>query len=398
MKQLRGIFGDEARAVVVSVPKDFNLHQELSSAERILLATAFARMSGWKYLRRDIQSSGATTLLLTGLDFQQTQPSLLRDWHRLTNRHSRIDAKLASRDSIFHPKVLIVKAKAPRQSFAIVGSGNLTGGGLRTNTECALYANDRSVVNALELWFEGCWRKGKDIKPKAIKAYEPSYERARRALELARQNQRQIQRKIEKIADEELRRKEATLKRLKKAVKEFNAYRKKPEFQKECRIRKDAIASFRKLLHIPGFGFTNEEFTEFYNAPQLGGLRERWLRGILRRPARLKSGLRYLVDESVPIVERVNSFLEKRGRYHISGFNIAGVSKVLAAAHRKRWPVLNGPVRKTLSYFQYGAPRGSSGERYRQFAELAKKFGAPDFIALDAFFKHKEGELKRSGE
>jgi HKD family nuclease/predicted DNA-binding protein YlxM (UPF0122 family) len=398
MEQLRGVLTDAGLAIVVSVPRDFNLHRELSRAQRILLATAFARTSGWKYLKHDIVSSSATTLLLTGLDFQQTEPSLLRDWHRLSNRHSRIEAKLASRNSIFHPKVLIVKAKAPRKSFAIVGSGNLTSGGLLTNTECALYANNRSVVNALELWFEGCWKKGKDIKLKAIKAYEPSFEKARKALQLARKNQRHIQSKIEEITDEEDGKKEATLKLLKKAVKEFNAYSKRPEFRSEYRLRRDAVTSLQKLLHTSGFDFKNEEFAEFYKAPQLGGLRERWLREILKRPARLKSGLRYLVDEDVPIEKRVNSFLERRGHHLIPGFKIAGVSKVLAVIYPDRWPVLNNPVRKALSYFQYEAPRGSPGERYRQFAELARKFEAPDFLALDAFFKHKEGELKRSGD
>lgn len=396
-QQLRGIFGSADRAVVVSVPRDFNLHRELSSAQRILLATAFARMSGWKYLRRDIKSSGATTLLLTGLDFQQTQPNLLRDWHRLSSHHSKIDAKLASRASIFHPKVLIVKAKAPRQSFTIVGSGNLTGGGLRSNTECALYTNDRAVIKALELWFEGLWKEGKDINPKAIKAYEPSYRRAQEALRVARRNQKRIERKVQRIADEEAGKKDAILNCLKKAIKEFNAYRRTPEFRRECRIRGLAIASFRELLDVPHFRFSNEQFREFYNAPQLGGLRKRWLGGILRHHARLKIGLRHLIDEGAPIEQRVNSFLEKTGRYQIAGFKIAGVSKVLAVAHPNRWPVLNGAVRKTLTHYQHEAPRGSPGERYRQFAELARKFEAPDFIALDAFFKHKEGELKRSG-
>jgi HKD family nuclease len=398
MRQLRGILGATDRAVVASAPDDLKLGQELSAARRVLLATAFARSSGWKLLKRDLLSGSAELSLLTGLDFLQTGPDLLREWLGLTKRYTRIKAKTASRDSIFHPKVLIVKASSPSRNFAIVGSGNLTGGGLRTNTECSLYTNDHAAVRALEGWFDKAWKKGTCLTATAIRKYEPKYKKARKAAQQIRNEQKEIQRDIEEIARRKAAKKEAILRFLKEAVIEFNSYRKKAEFESQYRSRKRAVAVFRRLLHVPSFDFSNKEFAEFYNAPQLGGLRERWLREILRRPARLKSGLRYLIDEGAPIEERVNSFLEKRGRHRIPGFNIAGVSKVLAVAHSNRWPVLNGPVRKTLSHFQYESPRGSVGERYRQFAELARRFNAPDFLALDAFFKHKEGELKRSGD
>jgi HKD family nuclease len=392
------MLGATDRAVVALPPDDLNLGKELSAARKVLLATAFARTSGWKLLKRGFLSGSAELSLLTGLDFLQTGPDLLREWLGLTKRYSRIKAKTASRDSIFHPKVLIVKANSPSRSFAIVGSGNLTGGGLRTNTECSLYTSDHATVLALERWFDEAWKKGTCLTTGAIRKYEPKYKKAKKAAQRIRNEQKKIQKDIEEIARKEAAKREAILRLLKEAVTEFNSYRKKAEFESQYRSRRRAVALFRRLLHVPSFDFTKEEFAEFYKAPQLGSLRERWLRDILKRPARLKSGLRYLIDEGALIEERVNSFLEKKGRHHIPGFNIAGVSKVLAVAHSNRWPVLNGPVRKTLSHFQYESPHGTAGERYRQFAELARKFKAPDFLALDAFFKHKEGELKRSDD
>jgi hypothetical protein len=397
MKQLRGIFGDADPAVVVSVPNGFNLGRELSTARRVLLATAFARASGRKLLKRDLLSGSAELSLLTGLDFLQTKPNLLREWLRLTQRYGRIKAKIAARDSTFHPKVLIVKTSLLSRGFAIVGSGNLTKGGLRTNTECGLYTADRAAVLELERWFGGCWKTGAKLRAKAIDHYGPKYERAKKASQQIRKDQKLIQGSVAKISAEEDRKEVAILRHLREAVAEFRRYSKTAGFNDQYHSRLRAVESFRRLLHIPGFAFTNEEFRKFYNAPQLGGLRKRWLREILRHPARLKRGLRSLIDERKPIEERVNSSLGKSGRYHISGFKIAGVSKVLTVAHPSRWPVLNGPVRKTLSYFRCEPSRGSSGEKYRQFAELAKKFGAQDFIALDAFFKCKEGELKHSG-
>ncbi len=398
MKRVRGLLGQTDRAVVASVPDDFNLGKELSSARKVFLATAFARVSGWKLLQRDLLSGSAAIFLLTGLDFLQTEPGLLREWLRLTKRHSRVKAKIASRDSMFHPKVLVVEAGVRSRSFAIVGSGNLTSGGLCTNTECSLYTKDSAAIHALEHWFEEAWEKGTFVETAAIRKYEPKYTNARKAVQRIRSDQRNIQRDIEEIAGEAAANRVAILNDLRGAVAEFKRYSKKASFKRGYKERWRAVKQLQSLLNVPRFDFTDDDFRKFYDAPELGGLRERWREGILANSVRLKRGLKYLTDEDVPIEDRVNSFLGKRGRYRIPGFKIAGVSKILAASYPDRWPVLNGPVRKTLSHFQYEAPRGSPGERYRQFVEVAKQFDAPDFIALDAFFKYKEGELKLSGD
>jgi hypothetical protein len=72
----------------------------------------------------------------------------------------------------------------------------------------------------------------------------------------------------------------------------------------------------------------------------------------------------------------------------------------LTATYPSKWPVLNGPVDETLEFFGYQAQRGLRfGGRYREFAKLMDGFKtkakAPDFIALDAFFKFWEQNMKK---
>src|SRR5579864_6720317 len=113
MAPYRSIIGNVSdRAVVISLPQRFNLNRALNDADEILLATAFAKLTGWRHLKSSILQSGARVRLLTGLDFMHTQPGLLRDWLHLAQRNTKIEAKLASKDSTFHPKVLIVKSHA----------------------------------------------------------------------------------------------------------------------------------------------------------------------------------------------------------------------------------------------------------------------------------------------
>ena len=106
--QARGLPGT-GNAVVVGLPRSFNLHRELLRATEIRLATAFAHWSGWELLRDSIENSGGRAKLLTGLSFCQTEPRVLQDWLRLS-QCGRVRARLfADKTITFHPKVLIVK-------------------------------------------------------------------------------------------------------------------------------------------------------------------------------------------------------------------------------------------------------------------------------------------------
>src|SRR5207248_977806 len=133
-------------------PSNFDLCSMIKSASRIRLATAFAHQSGWKLISRAVREGHASCRMLTGLDFCQTDPAVLKAWLALV-RDRRAAARLYIGDAAtFHPKVLIVSNGKRR--FAIVGSGNLSAGGFRDNVECSIFVMKKPLLDGLQCWFD----------------------------------------------------------------------------------------------------------------------------------------------------------------------------------------------------------------------------------------------------
>lgn len=385
-RKLRGVFGFSGdRAIVIGLPDDFSFQSAVASATRIRLATAFAHLKGWHLIKSAILGSNAHTQLLTGLDFFQTEPKLLREWSRLTVRDEsrpQIEAGLARQVTTFHPKILIVSSAV---NFAIVGSGNLSFGGLRTNTECSLYTEDFLTVASLIDWFDDEWRRANALNDRDIEDYERKYKELRKARERMRKEQAQVQETMQKRA-------EAIFRERKKALAEAAKYFKSSAYSKAYEDRKEGAGRIRDVLGVLPFGFNKDEWSEFFSITALGKLLPIYRDRMFRNEKRLKEGLNYLLDEGVDIQRRLAAVLDKSGKFHIQGLGINLLSKILAVHGSRKWPVFNEPVEKTLRHFGYEPPRSAGAVgRYLKFAEAMEGFrrdsGAPDVFALDAFFK-----------
>jgi HKD family nuclease len=189
---ISGLF-PESRAVVIGLPPKFTVLEELEQANHIRLATAFGHMSGWGKLEPGFKRCKGRVDVMTGLDFFQTEPALLRAWNRA--RGPRFRARLmTSKSGIFHPKVLIVFS--PSKSFALVGSGNLSEGGLKTNIECSVYTGDEAHLRHLANWFDGLFERGEDLADDDIREYESKYKHVNRAVSGIHRQQRALEKTI----------------------------------------------------------------------------------------------------------------------------------------------------------------------------------------------------------
>ena len=398
--RFRSVLGfSEDQAVVIGLPSDFNFDSEIAAATEIRLATAFAHLKGWKLIAPAFLRSSASIQLLTGLDFFQTEPKLLREWNRLTAPDAaqpHISARLAKRLTTFHPKILIASSTASPASFAIVGSGNLSFGGLRSNTECSLYTKDSAMVAALTEWFEDEWNNhAADLTNADIGNYERKYKKLRKATAQVRKEQKEVEERLEERA-------EATFREREKAVASATGYFESRAYSKAYDSRRGAVDHIRQVLDMPRFGFDKRGWNEFFNIPELGRLRQVYRDSIFRNQKRLKDGMRYLLDENVGMRQRLAAVLDRNGKFHIRGLGLNVVSKILAVHDSQKWPVFNGPVEETLHHFGYEPPRGvGKVGRYLKFAEVMESFradsAAPDVLALDAFFKWYEKTKLNSG-
>jgi HKD family nuclease len=392
-RSLLGFAGDAA--AVIGLPDDFNLQAALSNATAIRLAFAFAHLNGWKLLASPILKSSAAVQIVAGLDFFQTEPKLLREWRRLANSSGRkalISARLASRITTFHPKVLIVTTKDDAPSFAIVGSGNLSVGGLRTNTECSLYTADENALRNLIEWFDEQWQNARRLSEADIKEYESKYKEVRAATDRVRKAQKAVQEAIKARA-------EAIFRNRAEAIEAAKKYFSTAQYKRAYENRKSAVDRIRQALDLPHLHFDEAGWKDFYSIAELGRLRPTYRASLFKRHERLTSALKFLLDDHIALQERLASILKPNGQHRLHGLGINLVSKLLSAHNPQKWPVLNGPVVTTLRDFGYEPPRsaGKTG-RYLAFVEAMDSFKtecqAPDVLALDAFFRYWHQRVK----
>jgi HKD family nuclease len=117
-------FFPDGKVAVIGTPQSFRILEELEKATSIRLAMAFCHLNGWSRFEAPITKCAGDVYLLTGLDFCQTEPRLLREWDRLSTNRRFQPRLVTTKTGIFHPKVLIVCS--PINAFALVGSGNLS--------------------------------------------------------------------------------------------------------------------------------------------------------------------------------------------------------------------------------------------------------------------------------
>jgi HKD family nuclease len=380
----------DSTAVVMNLPQSFRLQDELRSARTIRLATAFAKMTGWQLLSDSICESQATKYFLAGASFFLTQPEVLSCWLKLCKQDNVHAALYSEKGTTFHPKVLIVDGDSP---FAIIGSGNLSRGGLKDNIECGLYTDDEFIVRELCRWFDDLFGRSAALTEGTVLDYKQKWAQLRKAAQQLRKEQEQVEKEF-------CENRKATLARWNDAVKAAKSYLSSERYSNSYKVRLDAAKLIKGALQYPQFDFDAKGWRSFYGVPEMGHLIPIWRDRIFKKRHRLQTGFRELIAGNVGA--NLNELLLPSGRYHISGLGLNAISKVLAVHAPAQWTVYNKPVEKTLRSFGYVSPRGgTAADKYFAFTKMMDKFkeetGAEDAFALDAFFAdHYFRKLKKS--
>lgn len=115
---------------------------EFQRAKEVHIAVAFMKVTGLKIIedsmKRCLQNEGKIEII-TGLDFQTTDPKAIQYILNLKIDNPNLEFycygdKMDNKtDVVFHPKIYLFSNQ--KEKTSIVGSTNLTGGGLTTNFE-----------------------------------------------------------------------------------------------------------------------------------------------------------------------------------------------------------------------------------------------------------------------
>lgn len=118
------------------------INQELQNSLDTQIAVAFLKKSGIKVIENALLTSlnnGATFELIVGLDFKTTDPQAMKFFIELHKQYKQLhfycygDKGDNKNDIVFHPKIYLFKNH--KETISIVGSTNLTQGGLMNNFE-----------------------------------------------------------------------------------------------------------------------------------------------------------------------------------------------------------------------------------------------------------------------
>jgi HKD family nuclease len=136
-----------------------NLKSLLASSKRFVCMTAFARESGFRIIEKLLKEGlkkGHEAFFVVGLDFFHTDPSVLSGLFELSKQH-KLELFVSrpswqsegARARNFHPKIFIFEGE---KIFVMIGSANMTGGGLLDNHEASVMMRDecREMSDGIE--------------------------------------------------------------------------------------------------------------------------------------------------------------------------------------------------------------------------------------------------------
>jgi len=129
------------------------INQELFNSKNTQIAVAFLKHSGIKVIENSLKFSldnGSKFEIIAGLDFKTTDPKSMMFFIELKKNYSNLkfycygDKKQNRNDIVFHPKIYLFEND--KEKTSIVGSTNLTGGGLTSNFEVNTIFNEKKPV------------------------------------------------------------------------------------------------------------------------------------------------------------------------------------------------------------------------------------------------------------
>jgi hypothetical protein len=369
-------------AKIIGTRKGFDLLESFRQAASVTLVVAFAKKSGWNTVKKALLSGHAQLEIIVGLNFAITDPAVLTEWlHLKAQDPYRFTIEVAPTTPVFHPKVILVE-RGDGSRFAIVGSGNLTGGGLTTNIECGALIENETHLDELAVW---CSRLASaPLSEEVAEEYRKIHSDSARALWKNRKSISKLNRLLHRSKREETPRPVPAWDAA-SFLRGMDRFLTKNEGITGLRSRTQGAKEIRVALNMPTFDFDKRGREAFYGIVEFGRIRQSY-KSMSSEVVQLRKTLRLLTNDQLD-EQMLEEILAVDGQHHVRGLGTNIVSKILTVYDRKRWPVFNHRVKKTLERYSYRVDWGAP--HYIAFAATMRRILArsakPDFWALDVF-------------
>jgi len=120
---------------------DTKLKSLMRTCQHFRCIVAFANLAGFSSFKKELKArlqKGLRARFVIGLDFCHTDPRLLEELLKLSNNHENLDLFISHDEAkwTFHPKLYAFDGESCTD--LVVGSANLTAGGLENNHELSI--------------------------------------------------------------------------------------------------------------------------------------------------------------------------------------------------------------------------------------------------------------------
>jgi HKD family nuclease len=134
------------------------IQRELASAQQFQVATAMVSVAGVEWIYRSIEQcmkKGGTGKILFGIDLPSDPKAIQRLRNIAAEYSGQLEIKYFRplKNRIFHPKLFLFRTRSGKTS-AIIGSSNLTGGGLTENYEANVWVQTSALSDELADYFD----------------------------------------------------------------------------------------------------------------------------------------------------------------------------------------------------------------------------------------------------
>lgn len=367
----------------------------LKETEQLECLVAFAKVSGLGELLKSLREAlerGIDARFAIGLNFYLTEPAALRTLLTLTKRH-KLKLYLSASTDTFHPKVYAFRHR--KGCSVILGSANLTHGGLSGNYEASALIKDKEGVLMASVARHFNALIAEEVIVPATKARIDAYEREYVIHDACR--------KLAKNRAEEASGAQglsvSTLDDILNLMKKDNS---ELGFSKQMVIRKNSRHQAKRMLEDWAIerGTANAGFLAHFNSLIVlfhsGGL-HRGKKKIAKHRRRFVAAVSDIVGRSNLSPGEAFAVLHE----HFKGIPGAGINlltEILHALDGKRYPVMNQNAVSGLALagiIEFPArpnKRNVSAADYARYCQHANDvrngLRLADFTELDALFNY----------
>ena len=161
----------------------------LDSASEIYIASAIVSNNGLGLILNNTNPN-CLIYILIGIDLP-TPDSVFQEL--LDLKKENIKFKAFTKSGFFHPKLYLIKSD---KTYAFIGSGNFTTGGLEKNIELFNLSENEKDYEQYHSWFTQYFKLGTEVTQDWIDDYRLNYIRRKEVLDLDRQLSKNFKNKI----------------------------------------------------------------------------------------------------------------------------------------------------------------------------------------------------------